>query len=154
MHLCNEVTRRQFVRTVAVGGAAISLLPATSWFDAQGGVFQSAKDPENLTDLERIHIPKVTLPPVVEDGTQASIIVAMDHPMEADHYIKSIQILNFSDPVVIKGQCFFTPLSGEAYIGTQIRLAGGEGQVWVVAECSQHGKWVVSKSVKVAAGGC
>mgnify|MGYP001342527956 CR=1 FL=1 len=48
MHLCNEVTRRQFVRTVAVGSAAISLLPATSWFDAQGGVFQTAKDPENL----------------------------------------------------------------------------------------------------------
>jgi len=155
MHLCHEVTRRQFVRTATIGGTAISLLPATAWFDeAQGAVFQTAKDPENLTEDERIHIPKVILPPVVEDGTQAPIVVQMDHPMEDDHYIKSIQILNFADPVVIKGQCYFTPLSGEAYIGTQIRLAGGEGTVWVVAECSKHGKWVASRSVKVAAGGC
>jgi sulfur-oxidizing protein SoxY len=104
--------------------------------------------------MERIHLPKVTLPPVVEDGTQASIIVSLDHPMEEDHYIKSIQILNFADPVVIKGKFYMTPLNGEAFISTQIRLAGGEGTVWVVAECNKHGKWAANRTVNVAAGGC
>ena len=103
---------------------------------------------------EKIHIPKVTLPPVVEDGNQAPVIVEIDHPMDNDHYIKSVQILNFNDPVVIKGQCFFTPQSGQAFVSTQIRLAGGERRVWVVSECNQHGKWAISKDVKVAAGGC
>ena len=56
------------------------------------------------------------------------------HPMEPDHYIKSIQIMNFTDPVVIKGKFYFTPVNGEVYLGTQIRLAGGESEVWVVAE--------------------
>ena len=64
---------------------------------------------ENLTDLEKMHIPKITLPPVVEDGSQAPIVVAVDHPMEPDHYIKNIQIMNFDDPVVIKGKNLLHP---------------------------------------------
>ena len=116
--------------------------------------FHIPSDINNLTEIEKIHVPKVTLPPVVEDGNQAPIVVRIDHPMEENHYIKSIQILNFKDPVVIKGQCFFTPMSGEAYFGTQIRLAGGESRVWGVSECNRHGKYATYKDVKVAAGGC
>ena len=116
--------------------------------------FHIPSDINNLTEIEKIHVPKVTLPPVVEDGNQAPIVVRIDHPMEENHYIKSIQILIFKDPVVIKGQCFFTPMSGEAYFGTQIRLAGGESRVWVVSECNRHGKYATYKDVKVAAGGC
>ena len=116
--------------------------------------FHIPSDINNLTEFEKIHVPRVTLPPVVEDGNQAPIIVQVDHPMEENHYIKSIQILNFNDPIVIKGQCFFTPMSGEAYFGTQIRLAGGESRVWVVSECNRHGKYATYKDVKVAAGGC
>ncbi len=101
-----------------------------------------------------MHLPKISLPPVVEDGSQASIVCSVDHPMDEDHYIKSIQIMNFADPVVIKGKFYLTPNNGEAYISTQIRLSGGEGTVWVVSECNKHGKWASSKNVSVAAGGC
>ena len=104
--------------------------------------------------MEAMHVPKIALPPVVEDGSQASIVCSVDHPMDEDHYIKSIQIMNFADPVVVKGKFYLTPANGEAYISTQIRLSGGEGTVWVVAECSKHGKWIASKKVSVAAGGC
>ena len=71
--------------------------------EVEAAAFNKAVDLNNMTDLEKIHIPKVTLPPVVEDGNQAPIIVEIDHPMDDDHYIKSVQILNFNDPVVIKG---------------------------------------------------
>ena len=107
--------------------------------------FQTPKDLENLTELERIHLPKISLPPVVEDGASASIVCSVDHPMDEDHYIKSIQIMNFADPIVIKGKFFLTPVNGEAYLSTQIRLSGGEGTVWVIAECNKHGKWAASK---------
>ena len=116
--------------------------------------FHIPSDIDNLTEIEKIHVPKVTIPPVVEDGNQAPIVVEVDHPMEENHYIKSIQILNFADPIVIKGQCFFTPKSGQAYLSTQIRLAGGESRVWVISECNQHGKYATYRDVKVAAGGC
>lgn len=148
-------TRRKFLNYTMVGGVAIplfSIIPNSN--EAYGGVFQTAKDLENLTDLEKMHVPKISLPPVVEDGSQASIVCSVDHPMDEDHYIKSIQIMNFADPVVIKGKFYLTPNNGEAYISTQIRLSGGEGTVWVVSECNKHGKWASSKNVSVAAGGC
>ena len=105
MVIKEDFSRRKFIRYSVIGGAVVPLLSGVPYEnEVYGGVFNAPKDLENLTEMERIHLPKVTLPPVVEDGTQASIIVSMDHPMEEDHYIKSIQILNFADPVVIKGK--------------------------------------------------
>ena len=138
-----------------VGGIAVPMSFAPGlWNTAEAGVFNFARDPANLTDLEREHLPKITLPPVVEDGSQAPIQIELDHPMEPDHYIRHIQIIGFKDPVQTKGNFYFSPLNGEAFIGTQIRLNGGESTVWVIAECNQHGRWAASKDTQVAAGGC
>ena len=148
-------SRREFLRYVMIGGVAVPITSSFGFLNtAHAKAFNFAADPDNLTDMERMHLPRVTLPPVVEDGSQAPIQVAMEHPMEDDHYIKSIQIINFTDPVQTKGKFYFTPLNGEAFIGTQIRLNGGESSVWVIAECNQHGRWAVSSNTKVAAGGC
>jgi len=158
----NNPARREFLRYVVIGGLAVPLVPGISFINeaqaaankAQGTIYRFPEDRTNLAKEELAHLPKVTLPPVVEDGAQAPIVVEMDHPMDDDHYIKSVQILNYSDPVVIKGQFYFTPANGVVYFGSQVRLAGGESTVWVIAECSQHGRFAVSKTVKVAAGGC
>ena len=158
----NSLARRKFLRYATIGGIAVPIIPGMSFINVAqaavnpgtGEIFRFPEDRANMTADELAHLPQVTLPPVVEDGAQAPIVVEMDHPMEKDHYIKSIQVLNYSDPVVIKGKFYFTPLNGEVYFGSQIRLAGGESTVWVIAECSQHGKFAVSKTVKVAAGGC
>ena len=148
-------TRREFLRYAMVGGIAVPLYASFGLFNpAHAKAFNFAANPDDLTDMERLHLPKVTLPPVVEDGSQASIQVEMDHPMDDDHYIRSIQIIGFNDPVQTKGTFYFTPVNGEAFIATQIRLNGGESTVWVVAECNQHGKWAASRDTKVAAGGC
>ncbi len=151
---CNH-DRREFLRYAMVSGVAVPLsigpgLLAT----AQANAFNFAADPDNLTEMERIHLPKITMPPVVEDGSQAPIQIELDHPMDEDHYIRHIQIIGFNDPVQTKGNFYFSPLNGQAFIGTQIRLNGGESTVWVVAECNQHGRWASSKGTKVAAGGC
>ena len=148
-------SRREFLRYAMIGGIAVPITVSMGLLNtAEAKVFQFAEDPENLTELARLHIPQVSLPPVVEDGSQAPIQVQMEHPMEEDHYIRSIQIVNFSDPVQTKGTFYFSPANGQAFLGTQIRLNGGESTVWVVAECNQHGKWATSKFTKVAAGGC
>ena len=160
MKLENCISRRKFLRNVTIGGLAVPLFSSLNLPDTvqaavnQQGIFRFPADLKNITDEQRIHLPRVTLPPVVEDGAQAPIVVEMkDHPMDPDHYIKSIQILNFNDPVVIKGKFYLTPVN-EVYIGTQIRLNGGNSTVWVIAECSKDGLFATSKTVKVAAGGC
>ena len=148
-------SRRKLFNYTMIGGVVMPLFAALpGGNEAQGGVFQTPKDIENMTEFESMHVPKIALPPVVEDGSQASIVCSVDHPMEKDHYIKSIQIMNFADPVVIKGKFYLTPDNGEAYVSTQIRLSGGDGTVWVVCECNKHGKWAAFKKVNVAAGGC
>ena len=154
--VCKHVhSRRKFLHYAMVGGVAVPITSSLGVFNiAHAKSFNFAADPNNLTDMESMHLPQITLPPVVEDGSQAPIQVVVNHPMEEDHYIKSIQIINFTDPVQTKGKFYFTPANGEAFIGTQIRLNGGESSVWVVAECNQHGKWATSSNTKVAAGGC
>ena len=68
-------SRRKFINYAMAGGVAIPLLSVMPPSNrAYGGVFQTPKDLENLTELERIHLPKISLPPVVEDGSQASIV--------------------------------------------------------------------------------
>ena len=107
-----NISRRKFINYTMVGGLMIPLLSVIpSSNDVHGAIFQTPKDLENLTELERIHLPKISLPPVVEDGSQASIVCSVDHPMDEDHYIKSIQIMNFEDPIVIKGKFFLTPVT-------------------------------------------
>ena len=153
--MTNHHSRRDFLRYAMVGGVAVPLTFSTGFFQlAQAKAFNFAADPDNLTDMERIHLPIITLSPVVEDGSQAPIQVEVDHPMDDDHYITNIQIIGFNDPVQTKGNFYFSPLNGEAFVGTQIRLNGGESTVWAVAECNQHGRWASGRDTKVAAGGC
>jgi len=94
------------------------------------------------------------MPDVVEDGANSPIIVAMDHPMERDHYITSVQILDYQDPIIWKGTFTFTPDNGEVYVYSQLRLDSGKSTVYVISECNQHGKWVNEHHVDVAVGGC
>ena len=61
-------------------------IPTISLFDqVQASPFHIPSDIDNLTELEKIHVPKVTLPPVVEDGNQSPIVVRVAHPMEHEH---------------------------------------------------------------------
>ena len=146
-------TRRDFLRYVMVGGVAV---PAGFGLidQSHASAFNFVRDPENPTELEKMHLAKVTLPPVVEDGSAAPVQVELDHPMDDDHYITSIQIVSFNDPVQTKGIFYLSPANGEAFLSTQVRLNGGESEVWVITECNQHGRWATAKETKVAAGGC
>jgi sulfur-oxidizing protein SoxY len=152
------ITRRIFLKRAAlvgVGAAALTWAPATLLAQEETpGEFQFVQDLNNPTPLEAEHIINVRLPIIAEDGANVPVIISMDHPMEPDHYIKSLQIFNFNDPVVSKGIFQMTPANGQPFFSTQLRLDGGDIRIFVVAECSQHGKWVGSETLKVSLGGC
>ena len=152
------ITRRIFLQRAALAGvgalALTSGLPRQLW--AQEGIenFQTIKDINNPTALEAEHIINLRLPIIAEDGANVPVIISMEHPMEADHHIKSLQIFNFNDPVVSKGICNLTSANGKAFFSTQLRLDGGDIRIFVMAECTQHGKWVGTDTLKVSLGGC
>lgn len=155
-----SMTRRRFLGTSVVGcGSALLYflgLPVLVAAEPQPNLkfHQVVRDPKNPTSAEKEHLIDIRLPAIAEDGANVPIVVSLNHPMEPDHFIRSIQILNFNDPIVSKGVYRFTPASGQAYIATQLRLDGGDAEVFVVAECSRHGKWVAAKKLKVSLGGC
>ena len=78
----------------------------------------------------------------------------MDHEQRPGDYIKSLEIFNFNDPIVSKGVYHFTPASGRVHLSAALRMDRGRARVYVVAECTRHGKWIARRSLKVERGGC
>ena len=103
--------------------------------------------------LEREHQVQVELPILAEEPTAVPIQVSVDHPMEADHFIRWIEIAAERDPVAYKGKFLFTPANGRAWIAFHMRSGAG-GPVKATAECSKHGRFVGVSEVRVAEGGC
>lgn len=152
------VSRRRFLAQTLVGLLTLcwaSLGTLGRMFAATGPPpIHRPKDPNNLTEFERLHVPRVRMPEVIEDGANVPCFVEMDHPMEPDHFITRVQILNYQDPLIWKGTFHFTPESGSVYLYSQLRLDSGKSTVYAIAECNRHGFWVGSAVVDVAVGGC
>jgi hypothetical protein len=76
--------------------------------------------------------------------------------MEPDHHIARVTVVNERDPVPLKGTFELTPLSGTVHLAFQARIDEGVSLVAVTAECSLHGAWTTTATVRVAdgAGGC
>ena len=125
-------------------------------FEAFAGELRSPRDPSRPTPFERLHLPTIEVPSFTSNGSHVPIVVEMAHPMEPEHYITSLSILNPSDPIPSKGVFHLTPDSGQAYLGVQARMHSGSSSVVVVAACNRHGSWVARRPVTVSedAGGC
>lgn len=111
-------------------------------------------DAPGASALEREHFIAVRMPVLAHDGANVPISVEMDHPMEPDHYIRSLAVYAFEDPLVTKGFFAFSPHNGRPHLSFQFRMNAGDHRVFVVAECSRHGRWATSRMVRVAVGGC
>ncbi len=150
-----RVSRREFLRYASLAGAAgaaVLVVPGGFLGEARARL-NRPKNPNKLTDFEKQHVPMIQLPPIAEDGSSVPIAVSLRHPMEPDHYIKSIEIIAYKDPITNKGKFYLTPSNGKAYVYTQIRLQETQPVV-VIAECNKHGRWMAKQDIKVTVGGC
>jgi predicted secreted protein len=129
---------RRFFLGILSGGlmAAGAARPASA---------QSKTDREHRIDLE--------VPILSEEPAAVPIKVALDHPMEADHHIQSVEVSIERDPVPAKGKFLFSPANGRAWVAYQMRSGTG-GLVKVVAVCNRHGEFLASQEVRVVDGGC
>ena len=151
------MTRRAVFRLASHLAATGLLMHGNApWFEALAGELRSPQDPRHPTPFEQMHLPSLQVPSFTHNGSHVPIVVEMAHPMEPDHYITSLSILNPSDPIPSKGILHLTPDNGQAYLGVQARMHSGSSSVVVVAECNRHGRWAAQRSVTVSedAGGC
>lgn len=112
------------------------------------------RNPDKLTEFEKLHVPTLKMPIIAEDGSVVPFYVVSDHPMEKDHYIESVEIVNFGDPIVHKGMIHFTQTNGVVYFSSQIRAVSGTNTIRAIMKCNKHSRWVGEATVKVTVGGC
>jgi sulfur-oxidizing protein SoxY len=125
-------------RTFLIGGAFFVLTPGR-------GHAQST--------LEDEHRPIIDAPTLSEDPGAVPLQISVNHPTEEDHFIRSIEVRLDRDPVPFKGKFLFTPANGGAAVAFQMRSGTG-GALKATAECSRHGRFVSTKEIRVAEGGC
>lgn len=102
---------------------------------------------------DREHRVDIDVPILAEEPTAVPIRISVDHPMEEDHFIRSIEVSVEQDPVPSKGRFLFSPLNGRAWVAFQMRSGSG-GLVRAVAECSRHGTFTAVAETRVVEGGC
>ena len=118
--------------------------------------FWSAVRPRVSRGQERpdaAHRPQIDLPLLADNPVAVPLLVSVDHPMEPEHFIRSLAVSLETDPVPYKGTFFFTPANGRPWVAFQFRSGIG-GVVKVVGECSRHGRFTGSRELRVAEGGC
>ena len=103
------------------------------------------------------HAVVLRAPIVAGNGNKVPLVVEMAHPMEAEHYIRSIEVTNARDPIPSKGVFQLTPANGQVYLAFQARMDEGVGEIGVTVECSVHGrssKQLSSITIPDGRGGC
>ncbi|MBI4256237.1 MAG: hypothetical protein HY616_14300, partial [Candidatus Rokubacteria bacterium] len=130
------LSRRAALRLATLATAA-ALAPARTW--------GRAPEEEHRAFLE--------FPILAEDPTAVPVRVGVDHPMERDHFIKSIELTLPGDPLPRKGAFRFTPASGRAWVAFPMRSGLG-GLLLASVECSRHGRFEATRELRVAGDGC
>jgi sulfur-oxidizing protein SoxY len=129
--------RRLLAGSLAVGLARV-MDPA--WSHGQG----KPADPHSV---------RIDLPILADDPAAVPFEVSVDHPMDPDHFIRSLEVTLPTDPVPYKGKFHFTPDNGRPWVAFQFRSGIG-GVLTVVGECTRHGRFVGTREVRVSEGGC
>lgn len=99
------------------------------------------------------HRVQLDLPRLSEDPAAIPVQVWVDHPMEPEHFIRTVTLRVDQDPIPAKGTLRFTPLSGRAWAAFPIRSGTG-GALVALAECTRHGRFSASRTFRVSEGGC
>lgn len=99
------------------------------------------------------HSPRIELPVLADVPAAVPFQASVNHPMDPDHFIRSLEVTLDTDPVPSKGKFRFTPANGRAWVAFQFRSGIG-GVVKVVGECTRHGRFAGTREVRVTEGGC
>jgi desulfoferrodoxin (superoxide reductase-like protein) len=149
-----ELTRREFL-SVAAGLAAMGLCGAGRGEPIGPAAENLGQPPEARpsTAFEQLHLPTLQMPRFTANGAHVPLVVDLAHPMDSEHYITCLHLLNETDPVPSKGIFRFTPANGRAHLAVQARMHSGDSVVLAIAECNRHGRWAARQPITIPDGG-
>ncbi len=153
--------RRNFIKGLCATSALVatispSLLMAKDEKPKGGNVLSYAAAVEAITggkavaDSDKV---KLTVPEIAENGAVVPVKVEVDNPMEENNYVKAIHVLSTKNGNARCADVMLTPLNGQGYFATRVKL-GGTQDVVALVELSNGTFMKSAKSVKVTIGGC
>jgi sulfur-oxidizing protein SoxY len=151
LHL-TVIDRRSFVLGASAVAALAALAPMTStsanakgWQDFMKEAIKGAAPVEGKV--------KVDLPEIAENGNTVPYTVTVDSPMSDADHVKTVLVYATGNPNPQIINASLTPLAGEAYIKSRMRLAKTQ-EIVCVAEMSDGKVYMGKTTVKVTIGGC
>lgn len=142
---------RRDILAVAAGGAAASILPATT-IAAPAQVADAISKITNGAAIAEGRI-KLDLPSIAENGLIVPLSFEVESPMSEADYVKSVHLFAEENPAPQVAAFHFTPLSPKAAAAIRIRLAKTQSIV-AIAQMSDGKFYMAKKDVTVTIGGC
>ena len=96
---------------------------------------------------------KLDVPFIAENGAVVPVSVEVASPMTPQSYVKHIYVVADKNRIPIITRVALAPESGQAFVGTTVRL-GESGDVRAIVEQSDGTLLQVKREVKVTVGGC
>mgnify|MGYP001028028850 CR=1 FL=1 len=107
-------------------------------------------DQEEMSDLEKRHLPTITAPARVRAGKRFEVSVEvgslLPHPNEKEHFIRFID-LYAGDVYLTRAE--FTAETTSPVLRAWPSLPGGAGPLVAYCRCNQHGTWKSSVPITV-----
>lgn len=95
----------------------------------------------------------IDLPEIAENGNTVPYTVTVESPMTDADYVKVVHVLSSGNPGPNIATYHFSPLSGQAFASSRMRLAKTQ-DIYAIAELSNGSFLVGKRGVKVTIGGC
>ena len=145
--------RREFLKTVGRTAGGVGLAALVGNARATPEALQSAiRQVAGDSALRRRRV-KLSIPPLVENGKSVEISAAVESPMTATDYVKSIHVFTEKNPLPNVISVYLGPRAGRARVTTRTRLADSQ-KVLAVAEMSDGSYWSDSAEVIVTLAAC
>ena len=108
------------------------------------------KDPENMTDLEKKHLPIITAPNSVKKGEYFEVMVEvgklMAHPNEPGHHIEFIEL--YAGHTYL-ARMDFTAKTTCPTMKVCVELERNYGKLRAFEHCNLHGTWESDADIEV-----
>jgi sulfur-oxidizing protein SoxY len=151
MEVSDYPTRRRVLAVAGAGATLALLVPRLAAADPSAVTEAIRKIAGDRKMVEgRI---KFDVPQIAENGNTVPLTVAVDSPMSADDYVKSVHVWADGNPLPGVVSFHFTSASGKAQASTRMRLARTQN-IHAVAETSKGELYTAKTEIKVTIGGC
>ena len=106
---------------------------------------QKAKNPDNLTSFEQMHLPWIVVPEFIKKGEEFEVIVKIgkvNHPMEDEHYVRCVRL--YIDGEIFECHNLRMPTSSETKFDLSLEK---DSLITARVECNLHGAWETDEKI-------